>query len=400
MRRSLQLLFLLLLFCAALFAQTGRQITYFTASGSSAGVHPAGSINSHQLIWTTISGTWSACTLTLDSSTDGVTWTAGGVITAQTCTSDSTSAIVSATPQWVRVTATVTIGTGTPTLRAVWNGTSTSAGAVTGTGTANTVTKWTGTSTQGNSSVTDDGTNPVRSPNGLNVAASGYNVEYPNAGVSGTTLNATVCNNGSNQGVVCLHGTSTTNQPLGFVVAGAGTTGSATVCVLGFCKVVFDNQSVIGDYAINSSTLNGELHDNGTTLTAGQPNYYVQTANSGAGTIAQVRLLTADDFTSTSLTGYVKTIASGATALGTSAIASGACATVVTATATGVLTTDNVIGDFNADPTSTVGFQPSTSGMLTIIKYPTANNVNFKVCNNTASSVTPGAVTLNWRVLR
>jgi hypothetical protein len=40
------------------------------------------------------------------------------------------------------------------------------------------------------------------------------------------------------------------------------------------------------------------------------------------------------------------------------------------------------------------------SGMLAIIKYPTANNVNFKVCNNTSASITPGAVTLNWRVSR
>jgi hypothetical protein len=38
--------------------------------------------------------------------------------------------------------------------------------------------------------------------------------------------------------------------------------------------------------------------------------------------------------------------------------------------------------------------------MLTIIAYPTANNVNFKVCNNTSGSVTPGAITLNWRVTR
>jgi uncharacterized membrane protein len=38
--------------------------------------------------------------------------------------------------------------------------------------------------------------------------------------------------------------------------------------------------------------------------------------------------------------------------------------------------------------------------MLTIIAYPSSNNVNFKVCNNTNSSVTPGAITLNWRVIR
>ena len=95
-----------------------------------------------------------------------------------------------------------------------------------------------------------------------------------------------------------------------------------------------------------------------------------------------------------------QTIASGTAALGTSLIASGAAATVVTVSASGVLATDNIMADFNADPTSTTGYEPSTGGMLTIIKYPTTNAVNFKVVNNTGASITPGAVTLNWRVVR
>jgi len=94
------------------------------------------------------------------------------------------------------------------------------------------------------------------------------------------------------------------------------------------------------------------------------------------------------------------TIASGTSALGTGAISSGTCATVVTTAATGTATTDNIQADFNADPTGVTGYTPATSGMLAILKYPTANNVNFKVCNNTLASITPGAITLNWRVLR
>jgi fibronectin-binding autotransporter adhesin len=94
------------------------------------------------------------------------------------------------------------------------------------------------------------------------------------------------------------------------------------------------------------------------------------------------------------------TIASGTAALGTSSIASGSCATVVTSTATGVATTDAVTWTFNADPTSTVGYQATSNGMLTIVNYPTSGIVNFKVCNNTGSAITPGAVTLNWRVVR
>jgi hypothetical protein len=94
------------------------------------------------------------------------------------------------------------------------------------------------------------------------------------------------------------------------------------------------------------------------------------------------------------------TVASGAVALGTALIASGAAAATVTVTAAGVLATDNVAADFNANPTGVVGYQPSANGCLTIFKYPTAGAVNFVVVNNTGASITPGAITLNWRAIR
>lgn len=95
-----------------------------------------------------------------------------------------------------------------------------------------------------------------------------------------------------------------------------------------------------------------------------------------------------------------QTIASGAKALATGAIASAACTSAQTDTATGTLTTDAINASFNGDPTAVTGYVPLTAGMLTIIVYPTADTVNFKVCNNTSSSITPGAITLNWRVVR
>jgi len=93
-------------------------------------------------------------------------------------------------------------------------------------------------------------------------------------------------------------------------------------------------------------------------------------------------------------------IAKGTSAMGTGAISSATCATVVTTAATGVATTDTVNASFNGDPTAVTGYVPLTTGMLTIVAYPTANNVNFKVCNNTGASITPGAITLNWIVVR
>jgi hypothetical protein len=98
--------------------------------------------------------------------------------------------------------------------------------------------------------------------------------------------------------------------------------------------------------------------------------------------------------------GLTSTIASGTSAMGTSAIGSGACATVVTTTATNTATTDVVLAGFNGDPTGVTGYAPTVNGMLSIISYPSSGNVNFKVCNNTSASITPGAITLNWRILR
>jgi hypothetical protein len=95
-----------------------------------------------------------------------------------------------------------------------------------------------------------------------------------------------------------------------------------------------------------------------------------------------------------------QTIASGATALATAAIASGACATVQTATATGTLTTDAILASFNGNITAVTGYTAATTGSLRVDVYPTANTVNLVVCNATSASITPGVVTVNWRVVR
>jgi hypothetical protein len=94
------------------------------------------------------------------------------------------------------------------------------------------------------------------------------------------------------------------------------------------------------------------------------------------------------------------TIASGTIALATAAIASGGCATEQTATATGTLTTDVVTASFNQDVTGVVGYQALTTGTLRIDVYPKANQVALRVCNSTAAIITPGSVSLNWRVVR
>lgn len=95
-------------------------------------------------------------------------------------------------------------------------------------------------------------------------------------------------------------------------------------------------------------------------------------------------------------------VASGTAALGTTAVSSGACSSAIDGgTATGVLTTDVIVATAAADPTGITGYTPATSGSLYVWAYPTADHVNFKLCNNTGSSITPGSsLTMNWRVSR
>lgn len=94
--------------------------------------------------------------------------------------------------------------------------------------------------------------------------------------------------------------------------------------------------------------------------------------------------------------GLANVVAVGTASLGTSAISSGACATVVTVTATGMDSGDIIIWTPNASLNAVTGYAPTTNGSLIVRSYPTTNNVNFDVCNNTTGSITPGAVTLNW----
>jgi hypothetical protein len=108
------------------------------------------------------------------------------------------------------------------------------------------------------------------------------------------------------------------------------------------------------------------------------------------GTFTAARTLTLQDVTGTAPV----TIASGTSALGTSAISATSCATVVTTAATNALSTDTISWAFNAAPSTAY-----TSGVH-VLPYVTANNVNFLVCNPTAGSLTPAAATLNWRVIR
>lgn len=94
-------------------------------------------------------------------------------------------------------------------------------------------------------------------------------------------------------------------------------------------------------------------------------------------------------------------IANGTATMATAIINSGACATTVTTAATGAATTDVVKWSFNGSPLAVTGYAAAAGGMFTVYAWPTANNINFSICNGTAGNITPGsAVTFNWIIER
>lgn len=180
--------------------------------------------------------------------------------------------------------------------------------------------------------------------------------------------------------------------------------GSAVKCVdlQGNAGVTFSNNSITSSsYGVFSSTSVSSLIFSGNVETASSGVTALGSIPSGSTVSLFGNIANGSPFLINSVATLDSgTICSGTVALGTSAIASGAAATTVTATCTGLLSTDNIQIDFNSSPLAVTGYTPSSSGMLGIIKWPTTNTINVSAVNNTSSSITPSAITLNYRVTR
>jgi trimeric autotransporter adhesin len=103
-------------------AQQGVHSHRFTIAGPDTAINLVNTaIAYHKLTWS-VSGTVSACTVALDSSPDGTTWTAGGVITGQTCTSNGSSAVVNMAVNYVRIDMTALTIVGGASVTVTWDG--------------------------------------------------------------------------------------------------------------------------------------------------------------------------------------------------------------------------------------------------------------------------------------
>ena len=158
---------------------------------------------------------------------------------------------------------------------------------------------------------------------------------------------------------------------------------------------------------------------------AGPPLSYPSVVNSGSGASAVLNFTipaswavgqgvisingTAGTFTFNgtcfSLSGTVATFTCPAAArtqltLPTTSISANTCTTTATVTLTGVGATSTFATAFAANPTAVNGW--GANGGLVVQLWPdatTANTLDWSVCNQSGTSITPGAMTLNVAVL-
>lgn len=222
---------------------------------------------------------------------------------------------------------------------------------------------------------------------------------YLNETVSGTATNflAQLVTSG---GLVAVNspGTATSNGAIGICVSGCGQSGNALIAERGEISCFFDGATVVNDYVTISSTVGGKCHDSGATYpTTNGTQVLGRVLSTNAGSGLYLMNFFGPEHRNAP-TGTPAIIASGTAAMTTAAIAaiSGStvtCGSTVTVSASGVFTTDPIIVTPN-------GAESSPNTGLRLSAWPTANNVNFAWCNPTASSQTPAAETLNWRVVR
>jgi hypothetical protein len=86
-------------------------------------------------------------------------------------------------------------------------------------------------------------------------------------------------------------------------------------------------------------------------------------------------------------------VSSGSSRLPTVAVRASTCAAVITTSALGVASTDPIIWSYASAPTI-------SEGQFILSAYPTAGNVNFKLCNPTQSPLASSGLIVNWRVVR
>lgn len=146
-------------------------------------------------------------------------------------------------------------------------------------------------STSGNV-LASNGSTWVSTTPGAQPAGTGTTMLIANASSTGTTVNKFAKLTGAPSTAVVSSNGDTENA-IGIVTAGAGTTGSATVTIIGQAPCVFDGATTAGNYVVIAAS-GGGCHDGGSSWpTSGATYGRVLSTNGGAGTYT-IELMTPD----------------------------------------------------------------------------------------------------------
>ena len=105
-------------------------------------------------------------------------------------------------------------------------------------------------------------------------------------------------------------------------------------------------------------------------------------------------------------TGITAVVGSGSVVLGianttattnTTAVGANTCTAQTAVTMTGLTTSMTITFTATSDTSTVAGWGSPSAGLLYITTFPTANTVNWSVCNGTGSSITPGA-SVTWNI--
>jgi hypothetical protein len=122
MKKLLMGLVFSLLTLVPCYAQQGVRSHRFTIAGPDSSINLINTaIAFHKLTWN-VSGTASVCTVALDTSSNGTTWSAGGAIAGQTCTSNGTSSTANVSANYVRINMTALTVTAGSSVTVTWDG--------------------------------------------------------------------------------------------------------------------------------------------------------------------------------------------------------------------------------------------------------------------------------------
>jgi hypothetical protein len=115
------------------------------------------------------------------------------------------------------------------------------------------------------------------------------------------------------------------------------------------------------------------------------------TSSAGAASAGSIPALNASGLIDTTM--LPAAIANIQIALPTTSIAANSCTTPATVSMPGLKTTSALLTAFATNPNSVNGW--GLNGGLVFTAWPTANTLNWSVCNETSAAIVPGAMTLN-----